>query len=1070
MAASASLASSSALKTARIVGRTHECNLIRDALQAPDRRTRVFYFVASAGVGKTRLLQEAGRIASESESNACFIGLFDFFETELHSNSALEKRIVRESLKNLDLPQAKEAEYFSRYTAARQAYEKLKRELTTIKDANEKRVAIGQALVDDLNEISRARGCKLVFCFDTLEALQNESDNVQEIIDEFVRPQVIESRAWLAKHLPLLENAVVVMAGREKPGLKEYLEEAFATAQLECYSPKDGLGNLDEDDVAEFFQAMADRYNELARDFKNEDDAKRERDAREFAKKFEWYKPSAHNIWALTEGWPLMLGFVCDLIVHRRDLPDEFLPDAPRVGIDDPRIAAIQARVQNELYGGALSAPDTATHDALPYIALLRKGATAKLLALAAKKQEWGEEQCCAILENLQDVSYTKPKIMNGELVMFLHDQLYEFMDEKSPIGGTSDESESILDVVINDYDSAIQRANKEWQAVQGDAQRRQARDLEFRLTAEQLYYKMLLKPIDGYHAHGAIFDRAILNRQLGLDMLVRDEMLRFFEPRLLRTESRHKFEDDGIEILDGDRIERGAAIRWVERLIASGNYEAAIRAARAFKASDLAKQNSQAKQKDPLFIPILDMWEGEAAAYLGKPEFADPRPLLNTAIKRFESKQTRAALITDYFKLLHERNLGRAYNTLGYMYGRQYDWHTAIDNYKKAIHYLSEAGRPHQIADTRKNQAYAYANNGEFLAAVSLIQEAQRICEEKGFGYLESLCINTRALIEISAERPHRARAFAREARERLDVLREGSEVRGIGLASTVRGRACRRIFKLGIYGQLDANELFDEGKTALEEALQIFRDTSERPREHEALNELGSLYRDWANLARKQKGPKEEIEDWERRAEMYLNEALQIARELRTASEFKNVNDEVDTLNDLAELRFNQNELEQALDLLRQADAVVAKNHPNYLLLNKLKRPSKPRTSLFTLLGTNALLRGHIQLFRAIDENGTITNQKELNGAMRDYLLASAYYDRFGGDKEAQGLNAARTRAVFDRLLGGSLNKPDLKTMSKLISRTQSIWHAKYRKFPKHTTLGDEFDKMFPIIEELL
>ena len=1053
MAASASLASSSALKTARIVGRAHECNLIREALEASDGRTRIFYFVASAGVGKTRLLQEAGRIANEPESKACFIGLFDFFETELHSNSALEKRIVQSAKDNLNL----DDDAFPRYHAARQAYEKLKRELTTIKDANEKRVAIGQALIDDLNEISRARGCKLVFCFDTLEALQNESDNVQEIIDEFVRLQVIESRAWLAKHLPLLENAVVVMAGRTKPGLKEYLEESFSASKLAYHSPQDGLGNLGEADVAEFFQAMADRYNELAQDFQNAGEAKSKQTAQKFAETFAWYKSSAHNIWVLTEGWPLMLGFVCDLILHRRDLPDEFLPNAERVEANAPSIDAIQKRVQNKLYDGARSAIDTEAHDALPYISLLRKGATAKLLALAAKKQEWSEEQCCATLENLEDVSYAKPKIMNGELVMFLHDQLYDIMDAKNPIGPNSNEYKSILDTVIGNYDSAIQTANKEWQSAQDDAERRQARDLEFRLTAEQLYYKMLLNPMNGYHAYGAIFDRAILNRQLGLDMLVRDEMLRFFGPRLLSAENRDKFFQDENEILNGDRIERGAAIRWVERLIASGNYEAAIRAARAFKT-----QPELSEQYDPLFISILDMWEGEAAAYLGKPDFAEPLALLNSAIKRFENKKTRAALNTRHLRLLNDRNLGRAYNNLAYVYGRLYEWERAVNYYNPAIRLLRDAGQPHQHANALKNQANAYANLGEYSAALSLVQEAERICVENDFGYLRGLCINTRALIDIMREQPYPARAFAHEAHDLLLQLLEGGETRGIGLASTVRGRACRRMIKLSLYGKReDAINLFEEGKTALEEALQIFINTDEKSREHEARNELGSLYRDWAAVARKQKGDKQQIEDWERQAETLLNEALQLARSL------SNVNDQADTLNDIAELRFNQSESEQALVLLGQADDVIKKNYPNYPLLNKLPLPSKPRTSLFTLLGINALLRGHIQLRKAIDENKLIVNQKALNGAMRDYLLASAYYDRFGGDKEAQGLNAARTQAIFNRLLGSGLKTPDLEKLSKFVHKTQAAWHAKYPKFPKQTTFGSNFDKIFGIIK---
>lgn len=1072
MAASAGLASSFALKTARIVGRERECDLIRNALTAPDQRARIFYFVAPAGVGKTRLLAEVERMAKQAETDACLVGMFDFFETELHSNSALEKRIVEKAKENLQLGD----DAFPKYTAAREKYDREKRQLTTIEQANKLRRAVGKALIEDLNDLCRARGCKLVFCFDTLETLQNESERVQKIIEPLIRYQIIEARSWLAEYLPQLENAVVVMASRFKPGVQEYLQEAFEGMGEFSYNE---LGYLDKAGVEDFFQAMAERYVELAQELENGNDLEQAKQASKFAETFERYIPNAHNIHVLTKGWPLMLGFTCDLIVNRRPVPDAFLTSTPLLNQDEPSIAQAQESVQNELYGRVRETLGEGVKDALEYIALLRKGATAKLLALAAKEQEqeWSEKDCHDILVKLKEVSYTKPKTMNDELVMFLHDQLYDIMDE-SKLRQTLKDYGKILSAVIAYYDGTIQKANQEWQTAQDESERLKLRDQEFRLTAEQLYYKLLQKNIAGYHAYGDIFDRAILNRQLGLDMLVRDEMLRFFEPRLLAPEKRKEKRQDKNEVLDAGRIERGAAIRWVERLIASGNYEAAIRAARAFKADP-----ELTEQPDPLFVPILTMWEGEAAAYLGKPEIAEPLALLNEAIKTFESRKTRAALNTEHLEKLHKRNLGRAYNNLAYVYGQRNEWDTAVENYHKAIRIFRDMRREephpdtlkniadvgvrtfatveHQHANALKNQANAYANKGSSLAALTLVQAAEKICLENDFGYLLALCTNTRALIEILAERPHRARAFAREARDLLLDLREGSEVRGIGLASTVRGRACRRILKLGIYGQEDAGKLFEEGKLALEEALKIFNDTNERPREPEAQNELGCLYRDWANLARQENEYANEIGEWEREAENHLDTALQLARDLG------DVNGQADTQNDLAELRFNQNELEQALDLLAQSDQVIEKSYPSYLLLNKLRVPAKPRTSVYTLLGTNALLRGHIRLRQAFDAQGVLAHKDALNDAMRDYLLASAYYDRFGGDQEAKGLNAARTHTIFNRLLDSGLKTSDFEKLSRFIVKTQAAWHAKYPSFPKHTTFGDDFDKMFGLIK---
>lgn len=1059
----AGLKESVAEKPARLVGRQSECDLIQSALDSPDPQARIFYFIASAGIGKTRLLQEVRELARKSTNSTCFVGMFDMDETALHSNSELERQIFSAAKENLNLTDAD----FSRYLAARNEFEAKRRQVTTIEEVNKLRRAVGKALIADLNEISKQRNCRLVFCFDTLEALQYESLKIQDIIEPYIRDQVIESRTWLAEYLPQLENAVIVMAGRKKPGLAKYFQESFGSP-TEYQSHK--LDYLKEDGVKDYFLAMAEKYDALALEAQANGKEELAQNDLDLADQFRWYWENGNhaNITVLTRGWPLMLAFMSDLIVKHKQLPDEFVPEYPLDVSDAVRVAALQAEIQTKLYEGVKSALGAADVAALTYIALLRKGATAKLLSLAAQENNWNEDKCREIIKEVKAFTYAKPKgrktLDDGiEDVMFLHDQLYDIMDKQefeSKMSNYHDGLDAVIACYTDDIKKLQDRARDEKDASQVTALRHQ----EFRLLAEKLYYQLLREPIDGYHKYSEIFDRAILNRQLGLDMLVRDEMLRFFEPRLPAKEKGKPPIKNENEELTAERIQRGAAIRWVQRLIASGNYESAIHVARVFKAdSDLTRQ------EDPLFIPILDMWEGEAAAYLGKPDIANPFTILEKAIETFNDKDTIAGLKTEYMEKLHKRNLGRAYNTYGYAFTRQSDWNRGITNYKKALQLLNDAGLPNQIADTQKNLAFAYSKIGEYIKAQTQVEDAEEICKDNDLGYFRGLCINTSAAIEIEIERPHRARVLAGHARSLLLDLREGGELRGIGLASTIIGRACRRIIKVGIYGQVDAKTYFDEGKDALEEAKDIFQSkpkdpeervnekVPERSREQEVQNEIGCLYRDWANLGRSEGATQTEIAAWETSAEEHFQKALQLAKEL------DDVSGQADTLNDIAELRSNQNKADQALDLVAQADEVIHSRYPEYFLLDTPALPSTPRANLFTLLGTNSLLRGHIHLRRAFDTNHNLQDLGALNDAVRAYLLASAYYDQLVGDKIARALNADRTHATFKKLKRSGLKTSSHQELSKLVHETQVEWHKQHATFPESTTFANDFDDMF-------
>lgn len=101
--------------------------------------------------------------------------------------------------------------------------------------------------------------------------------------------------------------------------------------------------------------------------------------------------------------------------------------------------------------------------------------------------------------------------------------------------------------------------------------------------------------------------------------------------------------------------------------------------------------------------------------------------------------------------------------------------------------------------------------------------------------------------------------------------------------------------------------------------------------------------------------------------------------------AAEHGFVVEQVDTLEDLAELCFNRQEHREALGLLERVEETIPRE---YLLSSPARLPSieEPISEFWAVLGKTDLLRGHIAF-----EQG---NKRE---ALRRYTLACAYLDLY-------------------------------------------------------------------------
>ncbi len=1020
------------LEPKRLVNRTEEMKAIGAALAAKDGKPRVFYFPGGAGVGKSRLLREARK---QFSAQCHFAGFYDFDDTELHSNSRLEQRILD------TLDPGDDKKYFAEFRAKRTEYLEARRIAPTAAELEEKRRELVELFAKGINEISAQQ--KLLFCFDTLETLQHESDTVQfpPAIRAEIEKLAIETLGWLAAGLPKWQNVVILMAGRPKPGMENWFRKTFKSKRVQFQ--KFNLERFSPEFVQEYLEVMAKTYEDAGREA--------------IGRQFRAYTEHAERVHLLTDGQPILLAFATDLIHNTAGLPEEFKLDKPLDADTPEKVKALQAKVKRELMNLVMNF-DAEIGFVMPYLALLRKGVTPDILqwALQGEKEGWTRARCKKVLDAMRGLSFAKPHPSDPNLPterMYLHDEVYDVMGDQE-IQPHIEQWKLVSRHMVKHYDQEIanaEQALEEWRKNRGASQAQDESAFEKQdeliaqvnhLTAKRLYYQLVANPFEGYAEYSRISDRAIINHQVGLDMMLRDEMLRFFDltnPNTWRWKEAAKVTESQ---LSSERIMRGAAIRWVQRFIAQGQAPQAIAASRILQ-TDKQIHIKLKVADDPLFIAILKTYEGEA--FLSR-STTQAIKALNKAIQLFE----RAKLENkpdDLKNQLRPRHLGRAYNNRGYAHARGNRWQEAIHDYQQALPRLRVTGLPHQTADTIKNLAFAYTNTGQLLAAEILCREAIRLCRENKLEYLSGMGVNTLAIVELQADNPNRAVPLAKAALNIFANVAQGGDKRGMGLANLVVGKANRVRAQLDIYSVQESRDHFGASEDALKSGYDTFKkggEWHEPARELEALQQLGCLYRQWAHFEKtRANGSPQSVRSLLKQSREKFDAATKLVTD-------KYVGTQADLLNDLAELYWVQGIRERALSFAHQSDRAVRAEGKNYFI-EEHKQPEQPRFQLYIILGKNALLRARIALKEA-----------DLEQAARHYTAASAYFDRLEGDPSARELAARRTFRMYQDLVDARLAAKQLEDFRQHVEQFQTEYLVS--PWPhRTTTLGDNFSSVW-------
>jgi hypothetical protein len=316
-------------------------------------------------------------------------------------------------------------------------------------------------------------------------------------------------------------------------------------------------------------------------------------------------------------------------------------------------------------------------------------------------------------------------------------------------------------------------------------------------------------------------------------------------------------------------------------------------------------------------------------------------------------------------------------------------------------------------------------------------------------------------AIIELIADRPHRAIPLARQALELFETVTEGGNRRGMGLANLALGKANRARAQLGLYDAKETTAMFEASERALKSGYETFQagtNWHEPARELEALQALGCLYRQWAQWEKTRA-------DGSNARVQALTDASQEKFEMALARvQEKYVGMRADILNDLAELFWVREDKPRALEYAAQSDDAVRVPHKNYFI-DARRQPEEPYYQLYVILGKNELLRGRISL-----------KQGDLTATARHYAAASAYFDRFEGDPTARELIARRTYRMYRDLLEAKLPRAEARLSAREIDQFRQDVERFQRQYlmppwpHRTTTLGDHFNEIWADLHRVL
>jgi tetratricopeptide (TPR) repeat protein len=940
-----------------LVGRHAEKERIVRAIRGEG--SPILFLEGIAGIGKTILLEEAGRIAQEH--NALCSPIVDFYDTEMHSHQALEAAVSQ----SLD----PERKAFQGYWVRREQIERtLMPERKTLKEQQEELWGLflqGYTTIADKQRV--------VLRFDTAERLEYERDSEEVLADCEVSPQDAPSWEWLLERIADLRNTAILIAARPTPTglLKQSLLDTHKEKALYLE-----IGRFTPEETVTYFQAT------------------------DFGKQVVDESPEmVGKVHLLTEGRPILIALALDWLergtweahIYPASL-EELKTCQEQAQVEEPsgrqgeawrKWDEIKRNFEIALVQQIRSLDHTGLDMAVKYAALARKGCSTELLS---RLMRITLEEARRLVDQLLTLSFVKPPRGPRQL-FFLHDEMYDLVEKYIWLVNWPDYGEQArLDKIIIDwYTEQIETSKERIRACQDRGERADLRRQQQLLIAERLYYQYDEDPRIGYWEYSHLDEEAIGSREIERDILLRNEALWFTSHRYWRQGKQAG--EPGYPLRDPAWMKNGKPVhspavdhdcrrRWVNRYIARNETDKAARIASKL----LQKSKESPRPEEPeLYRPGLQVALATAQAYMGG-------ELTEAAIRNFEEGIQALARIPEGHRepWLYHYLLGTAHLYKGLALRNALWLKEAAQSYSQAIYNYRRIGYQAGLAEAMNNLAYIYARQGKPDRALAPCEDALRIREELGDEYPTGLNLNTKGIIFERHAFPEKACEFSQKALELfLDIKSE----RGIVLAEINLGRSLRR---KGRNRESRQPGDFEKGGEYLADAvsrLEKWGRSREVFYEIEAYDEWGCLYRDWVAA----------LYDWEeerspQRLVPYLRlavEKLEKARSLskEEAAPERNVFQYVDATEDLARVYYWWARVEpkrreemwsEALKLLQESEQFAEK--------------IRDREEFYFLLG-----KTYLQFARIYREQGREENWEKRELAAISYAKAAGLLEKY-------------------------------------------------------------------------
>lgn len=859
-------------RTRELIGREEIIEEILQAIVDTGGNRIAFYLVGSGGIGKTRILEEVfGRVRSDPEyQTAQCSKIIDLYHADFYSLGNLRNQIIQSI--STESPEA-----FANYHRIEAEFEKtLDKEKPIENEVEALLPKLADAFLEDYVQFSS--GKRIVLLFDTLEVLAHEPeiDVVQEILEEEEPDTSV--LGWLQRNATKLTNTVIVFASRRALEVKEAIHSSFSGTGWD-FRIRD-IGPLTSDQTRAY---LDDLFNQP-----------------KLKAKLAEFSPSAPQdlppqIYGLSDGRPILLTLLVDLILSGIPV-DSLLSSPTNPGVQSEIIGKTLVDRLGLLPGNLKSAFDA--------LVCARKGMSTELLVSLT---QCSQKEAIDLWKKLRGLAIVKTRptddTTDGTTRLYLHDEIYDILDKEQH----DRRHIPMLGDTVKYYREQKERLDRKGSRYNGDRVQYE------RMLTELLYYELQVGVPNGYFdCYVPWTEDAIRNQEIGWDLRLRyavrlqDELLRFLK-RYVNEDSPY-YDRHIAEEIDRKFIDRDRAVRWVNRYIALGKYDKAIKAAKRLRHGENVDFNFDTVA-DPLYKASLMIAQSEAAV-VGGAVSDDTESDFKEAIRLLESERASTAS-PERTKKRISHLLGVAHKELGYFHRSRGEYGLAAEEYKKALSCFSDEKAnletsDTEIANTLTNLAYLQGLLGHAELAKRNIERAVKMRLAIGAKYSLALSYNTHGIIRSIADEPTWGRELCTNA---LELCEQEDNLRGIGLAHNGIGFACRKLgnqWKHGRYGYEDAEEFFRDAKKHFRAAKMIFDPTSvdEPLRLWEAYSELGSLYCDWAWLLLEQfKVGNEDISS-ERVIKLYRKSIRYQEKALRIAEGQKSEYHANDTTDDLAQV----------------------------------------------------------------------------------------------------------------------------------------------------------------------